>query len=351
MLRVFPQREERYFLLFPLLLVPFVLVSAFVGGIEFWGTHIEMLLSFICSVLFLNTVHVIFTIEMMISLPEFVAFRKRNDARRAVGLWAEIALVYLSLVIYFLWGMSWIDVNLWVGLGAAVYILGIYYHGIRQVEGLGVVYDQLLVRTKPEMASRLANERRREKRGYQLLVGMMAVLALAIVILDKRFEGNLRISFFVISAIVGLLVFLQTLRSHPLKESNKSIFLLRLFFFPLSMIDPASSFALLAFHGVEYLFVYRKIHRNSQTQGKALSKAFLIIAIPLCIVFLMPRTDGGLIWLVDQSVRNEYPILKVMAILSVAMTFVHFYIDARIYNMRNADVRETIGPLLLGKAE
>lgn len=346
MIRLFPQNEERLFLAFPLLFIPGVLYVAFSGNLSFWGEHSERVLHFICSVLFLNTVHVVFTFKMLLFFPEFNQFRQRNDARQRIGLWTELMVVVIFLIFFFLWGMNWLNASVWGPLGFVVYFFINFHHVFRQVEGLAVAYDQRLSLARPEIRLKLSKARSQEKWGYGILIFLVALSALSEVLLNPGQSVVASKIIFLVAAAVALLIYCQALRIHSLRESNKGLYLLRLFFFPLGIIDAGCAIVILAFHGVEYLFVYRKLCRQSTFIRTGSSRIFFWLTIPLVIVLLLPRPDAGISWILDESVRESYPMLKLMSAISASVAFLHFYLDRRLYDMKNVDVRETIGPLL-----
>lgn len=343
MVSIFPQREERLFLVLPLLLLPLVLYSLYQCGLEFWGPQTETLLRLICSIVFLNTIHIIFCFKMLLSLPEFQAFRRFNDSAAVIPLFGEFALVFILSLLFFQWAYA-VNTPLADAASIAIYILVNYHHSLKQVEGLGVTYDQALAARSPQLLAEVTRRRLVEKRRYTYLMGLSCVAILLMIFAGESYNAILRLLVFLSVVVVCFSIYLPTLWLHPLRSSRKGWFMLRLFYFPLGLIDPASAIALNALHGTEYLFFYRKMSRESS--GPTSQRPFLMWAgIGAIVVLSLARPDVGLTGFLGTELRFSLAV-RMLSSISFALAFVHFYIDGRLFNMGDPCCRETIGPLL-----
>lgn len=344
--RIFSPREELCFLSFPLLFLPFFFIVLYFGPSDFWEFPTSAWAYFVTSFLFLNSVHVLFTFEMLWFLDEFREFRRKNDARLPLPFVWECSIVFIICTLYFYAVIPRMKPEKTL----IIYNLIAVFHTFRQVTGLGVVYDQLLLRKRPQLKERIAQGRRKEKAGQAAF--LILILAHSVAMFTELPYGpKYKFATFCLGIAFCLYIYAVTLVSHKFGESNKGIYLARIFFYPLSFVDLPSSILVAAFHGVEYYFVYRKLKARSSTpQRSGLARHAFWIAFPIFSVMIILRPAGaGIGWMFDPEWYNSSWFIGVSNAVYGGLLFMHFYVDSRIYNMKNAAVREHIGPLLLGE--
>ena len=346
--RIFPPKQEIGFLYFPLLFLPFFFYLIHFGPAEFWDHATIGWAYFITSFFFLNSIHILFTFEMLLSLDEFREFRKENDRRMPISFFGECAVVFClcSLCFYKYFHMLGPVITL------IIYNVVSVFHSFRQMVGLGVVYDQLLVKKYPKLRQRLELARRKEKAGQNAYL-ILLFLHSALLISGLHYGPKMKVATFFMGVAFCLYVYAITLQTHKFSQSNKSLYLLRIFLFPLSFVYLPCSILVAAFHGIEYLYVYKKLKLNSKTpprKGMALFAFWPVLAIFTVMIIFRP-IGTGLGWLMDSDWYNASTLIRVSNTIFGALLFLHYYVDSRVYNMKTSAVRDNIGPLFLGESD
>ena len=116
---------------------------------------------------------------------------------------------------------------------------------------------------------------------------------------------------------------------------NKFLFSLRLFLYPLAAISPIALYGVFATHGIEYLFVFNKFVSNPQSEKGSLIKISLFI-MALLTLSLLPRY----IW---ETGSKTHFLLVLFSAFGVALNYLHYYLDRKIFSFKDKIVREKIG--------
>lgn len=214
--------------------------------------------------------------------------------------------------------------------------------------GLGFVYSYKL---NPDPARRALIERvhRRQKWAYLFLYGFSILPGLNF-ILGIGFFGTTPFRIFgatVTALLVGFI--LWTNRQLPYDQRNKLIFLSRLFLFPLSFFSIIAAVGYRAIHGVEYIFVYRKLFANSRGEApNALwlggLSVLLFVFTSFVALFSMNKADGlGMYF----AVGDQLPVwFRLVCAVATTRSYMHFYLDRIMFRMRDQAVSQWIRPLL-----
>lgn len=312
------------------------------------GTYIEFATDpylwgqFIVSTFFLNTLHTAFTFYAVGYLPEFRRFVARNDAHSKVPFAVEIALVGGALFAFFLVILTGPGTKELFGLGVLFYYAVNIFHSFRQMMGVGAMYDQGLSASGVPVSHATSPERR--------LMHLMLAIMMANVFIVPLLEFDLgvlwRFGAFVLTALLSLAIYLVVLAHHPLSRSNKAIFYLRLFFFPMGAINPVATLAIGACHGIEYTVVFCSMLKRSAFRPSVRHYVVLAISVLAVCVCSFPRFDTGIPAFIRLGSVDGFRFLRVISAFSLSVTTLHFYLDGRLYKMKKAEVRETIGTLL-----
>lgn len=306
---------------------------------SFWGEMTFNGMHFIVNVFLLNTIHTLFTLKMILYFPELAPVRRR--------LLREGFVAALVIIIYLRWGQWLLVVNGWKGLSFIVFYLLNFHHGIKQVFGLGVIYDQLRLQHHPELASDFQKLRRREEAlywGLLLLAGANGIMYGFE--LDKAYPELLN-ALLIAGTGITIFILLINRKCHPLSESNKQLFLLRLVMVPISFVSIWGTVAISAYHGIDYYFFYRHTKANSGLKDEGAAWWFLIWAVPVIVLFLTTRQLGPFIaqtWGVPIKTQSWWQWIYV---ISVGTNFLHFFLDRRLFSMREKSIRETVGRLVV----
>jgi hypothetical protein len=123
-------------------------------------------------------------------------------------------------------------------------------------------------------------------------------------------------------------------------KSTKNIYLIRFLLLPLLPFSHFATFGITACHGVEYLFVYCKMIRNSSVEKIDVRKIHILST---CFALFLIGLSAPM-WLFDNADDNR--IFFMMTSAYTAVSFIHFYLDRTLFRMRNVKTRRFVGPLL-----
>ena len=114
---------------------------------------------------------------------------------------------------------------------------------------------------------------------------------------------------------------------------------MRYLFWPVTLISTNAIFATTSIHGIEYALVTRKMIKNDSLRKPKIALCLIAAVMILAIV----RIDSF-----EKISRNQSvaPWILIITSLSVAFSFIHYYLDRKLFKMRHKINRETVGVLL-----
>jgi len=231
-----------------------------------------------------------------------------------------------------------------------------FHHTIMQVFGLSMLYNARLAKTKSftEIEKQTARAcSTRERWGFRLFMFFFFSYLSAILasnILDSTSLRTLRHTLFWLSNASVLFIIFNSLTFPHAIGSNKTVFLARLIYYPLLPFSVFADSAMRACHGTEYFCVTESIAKNSSMSLRVRRHFYtvLLLFVALGIVFLICREVDGLVGFWYGSYDKVPWPLKVLAFVSIVVTYTHYYLDRRLFRFRNASNREHVLPLLSG---
>lgn len=224
----------------------------------------------------------------------------------------------------------------------------VYHHSIAQTMGLSFVYSYRL-NSDPNLRSKIERTHRNQKRAYILLY-LFSIMPGINYILGVPFFGTIpfRIFGFLITLLLVLYIY-YTNSKLPFDQRNKMVFLTRLFLFPLSFFSIIAAVGYRALHGIEYVFIYRKLFANSKGPRPprgvfAFTSLALFGTMSAIALFSMNAADGvGMYFIVGDSLPTWFRLLCAAA---TTRSYMHFYLDRLMFRMRDSAVSEWIRPLI-----
>lgn len=313
------------------------------------STGVQTTSRFIAKSIFLNHLHVYFTLSMLLFLPEMRMWIKKSTTQNSTFyFWKKISFVCLFFFI-----IASISDGLWdfngFFISIAFYFIMLYsvYHAHWQFYGLARLYDKRVGLFSKQKIERIVLH------GIFLLV---SVRLLSIFLFTKEFNLSLPPSLdkglFYLSILLTLFLVYTTLRQHQKKPSNKIYYIPRFFIIPLLPDLFFAQIAMAVSHGIEYLFVFMTMTRQSEIKSNVRIKlyTFTLVVCTLGLIALsFRRRDGIAQVLANFSFNDMPPVLKILASFSLAITLLHFYLDSKIFNFSTSSSKDVVMPLLASK--
>lgn len=319
------------------------------------GMWLEMLI----GLTFLSLGHTCFTAWLVYRVPGFKEWWKIHLSRDGGKARRRLILVISGVCLYsFLFAIApyWVPsltgpatffVHPWI----LALLLIHHYYG--QMTGFQAIYDA-------HVGGVPAKEKKRE-RGllafigwgsfFGILVGgpLTKLLARGKFLELQKGEELLTLFAYLLLGCVALLIFRTVTGVHGFR-SGKALYQLRLFLFPLSILDARVGLAIIAAHGVEYTLLMNKSLSHSVKLGESrrLWPWGLLFMVLLFSVLSIPNpTVFG--WYLNEQYPAMIPLLALVSAVVVVLNLLHYYVEASLYRMRDPEVRRLILPILLEK--
>jgi len=240
--------------------------------------------------------------------------------------------------------------------GVCILIIPIH-HAIKQNYGLSMIYTAK-VRRDPRLNEdqliALNNNATRERLGFWVfMVFYFASLALTayrwVLAIDDMQVATINNVLYWATACSLLFLFINCLVCPGAGRSNKFAFLIRLILYPLMPFSRFADAGLRAAHGTEYLCVTAAILRNSAADfsRKREIMHLLLLLSAIGFVLLICSYEEFVAVVVSEENTALAIAARSLAYLGVALTFMHYYIDRRLYQFSKTLNREVIMPLLV----
>lgn len=344
---VFRPLDERFNLLIPIVILGavFLGLSSPAGWFGNDGKRGYFLEEVLADVLLLNVVHNAFTVMMLLSFPELREWIGRQKGGERGFLLRSLGLFSALLAVFCLGIAGYIPY-----FRELIFPLSLIFpiqHALAQSLGLSLIYNG---RSKDAGEAPKKWMEKSERALVWILIALMVFATWSFVkfqVLGWNFGSlDLRFVFYVALTVSLMLVGVAALHPGSIRVS-KALFALRFPVWALSVLSPFALFATRAIHGIEYLFVMRKMSSNSKFTGWKPIAWFILFGT---LVFALARTYF-LAYVrpeVDRTSGLHLAII-VLASISIAFSYLHYYLDRQLFLMRRPLNREVVGDLLLRK--
>lgn len=344
----FNGQDEKWNLIFPLLFLIATPIG-FYFGLQF-RSYEAMLLYAVSQFAFLNGIHVVFTLYMIREYPELKNWFKERKLNQPSTLFLWIG-IWLALFGVLFWAAVAVkSMDFWQRQVALVlFVLKAMWgtqHDIAQWRGLNVAFNQ-------ELQASSKNKKSTKLEFFERLLVRWILIGLCVTLLTFSLShffvpyGNL--VRMVSVSVMGLLFVALIVNSFAFfnwKWNRKVIFWLRMGLYPLAIFSPIALCGVRSSHGMEYLFVMRKMRANSGAAQRSWNWILLFTMI-LPLVFFAFADPNILGWWASDHIPNIL-VSGLWAIALATLTF-HFFLDAVLFRMRDLKTREAVGPLLIGQ--
>lgn len=314
------------------------------------------------SFVFLDSVHVIYTFVLLWTLPELRQWsRNASDASRSLisAFWTKVLLFALgaAILFYTLELTSLSDKIVWLGsLYAFLEAFGPQQHTLAQMRGISFCYNSAIRRAytlEPSELQQAVNAERWEKILFRcVLLGDM--------IFSTGFflrSGNYAVPDFVpwfevlgasIVTVAAGGILLNARRYPKQQGSGKLPYLSRILLFTLKNLAIPAALAVRATHGSEYLVVVKQMVKNSGVTEERKKRIFALF-IGVTVIYFFVLFLGVERALVKDMLPPKWaPTLLSCAVLfHIVVRWVHYYVDAVVFRMKDPATRAIVAPLLV----
>lgn len=341
---IFTYKSEIVSLLFPLVFFVLMVIEYFYN-VNFLYRLSRLESSFLSNIIFLNITHNAFTFVLLTStVPLYKWIENQGGPRK---FWREQALIIAGLALFF---GALLFLSFQYKVFFAIFVLINFnfaaHHAMSQTFGLSLIYTKDLPRD--ELFYRAEKVERFLFSAFLFLNLFCGTVFLAFLYKLVSFS-QAQLQLFVKISIITNLILAIGLVFQPyffFKKDylGKSFFNLRYLFWPVTLVSSMAIFATTAIHGVEYALVTRKMIKNDSLRKPRLALYFIAIVV----LFAMVRIDSFERMRGQESVA---PWIIIITSLSVAFSFIHYYLDRRLFKMRHQLNRETVGMLLFNNPD
>lgn len=290
------------------------------------------------DIVFMHSTHIAYTFAMYAFLPEMRVLRKEMRERDGEDLdrsflWMLAALTVFFVVLLFM--LQKVETP-WIRQLVLFPVLMIVprFHGFAQIFGFLCVVSQNTpgARMPP----------RWQKQGIYFVFWWSTSL----LFLRPYFrENDLMRTVGTWAAVIPISAIVVAIFVHEIRKAapwQKNIFLLRILIWPINSLFSAVGSVVSANHGVEYIYAYRRMKANSDIDVDAHARMkraargmiLLYAAISIGAYYCMTNLPAASWWLV------------ILATAKLALAFLHYYMDYRLFRMKDPLCRKHVAPLL-----
>ena len=351
---IFLPRDEFFVLAFPFFLL-FVIAIEIIYSLKFGYTE-RFSFMIIEKFLLLNLGHTMLTFGLLF-LPEMSKWIETEEGGRK--FWFELFSIHGLLFIF-------TGVSAYVMLATKQYEMFLFietiraltatFHLLQQLSGFSALYDS--------RSGRIALPKSRAVEKF-IILSFFASLAVRILFIPdwsllaaSKYISRQNVSLlsniiFGLSLFLGLWYFFSNLTGEKTSWFKK-LYSIRIFTWVFAPFSVVAGYSTGALHGVEYLALYRKMFSNSEATKSLKTKihAYVLVTMIPLILWSVTRTSFHLKGFSLIDIRSvEFPELSLVLIslftgLSYAFQIGHYYIDGRIFRMKDKSNRAVISGLM-----
>lgn len=320
-------------------------------------------LYYIFGLLTLQALHVVLTYIGLLFIPEFRTWVAVKSHGHPLRFWGRILLMASSLFLVFCYATNFayhssLAPRHFVALMTLLIAVITLHHRMSQTYGISSAY---LYSQASHLRARNSMYAKIERISFLTLffsVGSMFCFRLPLLhIFLQHFGWNLTPSVAGRLAVISSSVAFAATSSLIVTSlvdwrSNREIgyrlrtaHVLRFSFFPLSFFSLSAFWAMEGLHGLEYIFIWRKMSSKIQL-GTVFHRYNLMGAGLIVLSYYFIAYVNRDFHFLSSATRTDLWMRMAFA-LNTAVTFTHFYLDRQIFRMRDVATRSIIGPLLV----
>lgn len=344
--QIFGGRREVILLGLPLILI----LMAWLEHIFDWNhsDNFQSELTVIVNVVFLSSLHCIFTFQMAFTNPTY-----RQIIRSHRGKWSEALLIFfagLFIFLQFLQDFSNPLVGQIVFFGLTTFV---YYHTARQFLGLSLIYNMNArkeAQLTPTQLKNLSKAESLEKRGTYVHIFGMSLQTAVIFLYESQ---GLQMPVWIRHVMVGIGAILIAAMIYRYRQispqlfRNKIIFMFRYFLMLISFYSFWAFMGTKIVHGIEYYMIYKRIQTHNKEPVKSpisLQALTYILALVLIVTNFMSEPIGF-------RFNKDGFTDKALLVVAGALNWFHYYLDGILFAMKRNDVRSQTGHWLLSDSD
>jgi hypothetical protein len=346
---LFHKPLELIYLLVPMFFFPVAFYEIFLK--PNWGTTEMMWTRFVANTFLFNSLHVVLTFALILgasSLRRWVQENYKMSVNfwilRVVGIFTFFSLVFWAAGAHFVVQEKWRQPFCFLLLLAGV--IAPHFHSIWQIRGISTLYDQGKTSYLERYLINILFSLFTLSQLARLLIEFPNVLTLFGPQISKLQElplNKIRLIGTILGLLTAALIILNSISRKGLYTQRRSLFLLRLFLFPLGTYSFVALAGTSAAHGLEYLAVFWKVSGVQPNDEKKQIRKYGLLSMLFLIPFMMP------IYFVFWAIFPKNGILEFVSALGIAIVYTHYIVDGELYRMKDPATRKIVGPMLLEK--
>ena len=330
-------------LLIPVFFLIFILLDFF-GNIHLLNDLSRIEVSILSNIILLNITHNAFTYVLLTSTsPLKIWLDHQSGGERS--FWFKQLWILVGLTLFF-------TTLLYLSAEHKILLLVFNlinfnfaaHHGLAQSFGLSLIYNREL----PPSAEKIKIEKSERFLFSLFLYTNLIAGSVYFIFYFKLLKfSQTDFMYFINSASLIILVVSLFMLGHSVYAYKKDfwpkwLFNIRYLIWPLTLFSPLAIFATAVIHGLEYGFVSHKMIKNDSFRKPTIG--FAIIGV--FIFFALFRIFNY------EKIRlyEQLPLWLVIATaISISGSFMHYFLDRRLFKMRHQLNRDTVGTLLFNK--
>ncbi len=349
---VFSKKVEILNLLLPVLFI--ILIFLIPEPKNNLSATFNFSLFFVSEFIFLNTLHVFFTITLLFFVPEFKNYM--HDKSQVVGrpilkTWLGFyffAVIFFSLQRYVNFtqtnNSAIMQISALVSIAINLYIV---HHGLSQSVGLSLTHYSSFVKIPESGKIVLTKIMAAERRLVPLVMLLTVIVFMALKLENKILTTTIfSISCLILFIYLGQILF-KIYKFDIELFKLKLLFHSRFFLFLLFFYNSLAVALRAAVHGVEYFMVTKTIFSKSKlTCTKRNFFIYLILAVLFSVVTVNSLAQNVNQYFYNKPFEGSF-FDHFCYVFSMSLSVVHFFIDSFIYKMSDPAVKSNQGRLLV----
>lgn len=300
----------------------------------------KLQVSILVNIILLNVTHNIFTFIFLLATQDVKGWIKINGG---IKFWKRVSVLFVILISFFLIILYYSKNNpIYLLLFTLINFSFAAHHALSQIFGLSLIYNKNL-NVKNKIFIKVERLIYHSFLVINLIAGNLFFIASSkMTFFDMNNYQKMHFYFYTFLLGNAFVLIIFPLILDLRNGLNKAIFNIRYIFWPFSLLSSFAAFATMALHGIEYAFVIGKLTHLS----KLIRPLFSLFLIFLVIVFGVVRIKGL------QSIYGNGRITSIFLVvtaISVAFSFLHYYLDRKLFRMSKEENRAFLGEMLSRK--